>query len=213
MGGYGSGPYGSLGGKTGKSTIGQCYGLDIRRWKREGLLSPGNAFGWTWTSKDGHTASISVSVPDAEEVKLSYTVTRDGVKTPVSELISLGFSKCNYGGKRYWFNCPDCFERVAWLYLRGTEFKCRHCHGLTYRSCQESGNLTDEQEGRVNRILTKLKSKKVYGFDLMHYKPRRPQGMHWKTYQRLLREYQDEQLNYLMTVTGRIEALNKRMLK
>jgi hypothetical protein len=211
LGGYNSGPYGFFG-KTGSPTVGQSYGIDVRRWKREGLLHPGTSFGWTWTNNNGSTSSISVSVPAADKLKLAYTVTRDGVKTPVSELLSLGFSECNYGGKRYWFHCPGCFERVACLYLRGSEFKCRHCHRITYGSCQESGNQTDEQERRVNRILTKLKSKKVYGFDIMSYKPRRPRGMHWKTYKQLLLEYEDEQMNYIIAMTGKIEGMNKRIV-
>ncbi len=48
----------------------------------------------------------------------------------------------HYGGLRYWFICPllvngvACRRRVAKLYFRGWYFGCRHCHGLTYRSCQ-----------------------------------------------------------------------------
>lgn len=211
MGGYNSGPYG-LFGKTGSPTVGQSYGIDARRWKREGLLYAGCSFTCSWTNKDGSIATIGVSVPASDKLKLSYTVTSNGTSTPVSELISLGFSECNFGGKRYWFHCPGCFKRVACLYLRGSDFKCRHCHRLAYGSCQESGNTTDEQERRVNRILTKLKCKKVYGFDIMYYTPRRPKGMHGNTYQRLLREFQGAQMNYIIAMTGKIEGMNRRIV-
>jgi hypothetical protein len=207
MGGYGSGPYV---GKQSKSTVSACYGIDIRQWKREGLLRTGHSFGWKWTGPNGQTASIGVNVPTQDQVKLAYTVIHRTAKIPVVISIDLGYSDCNYGGRRSWFYCPDCFERVAWLYLRGTKFKCRICHGLTYRSCQESGNAVDEQMRRVNRVLEKLKSGKKHGFDIMHFTPTKPKGMHWDTYWRLLPEYQGGQLNYITALSNKFELLRKR---
>jgi hypothetical protein len=49
-----------------------------------------------------------------------------------------------FGGLRWWFICPltvngvACGRRVGKLYLLGRYYGCRHCHGLTYTSCQES---------------------------------------------------------------------------
>jgi len=69
----------------------------------------------------------------SKEIKFDYTVKL--VSTP-----------CNYGGKRWWFLCPllinnsqiCCNRRVGFLYLGAEYFGCRHCHNLTYTSCQES---------------------------------------------------------------------------
>lgn len=55
--------------------------------------------------------------------------------------VELTTSKCNYGGVRYWFKCPQsldnrqCHQRVGKLYLPpdGKYFGCRHCHNLTYK--------------------------------------------------------------------------------
>jgi hypothetical protein len=57
----------------------------------------------------------------------------------------------NFGGRRWWWQCPgrtgdlQCKRRVQKLYLptsfvgqTGGVFACRHCHDLTYTSCQES---------------------------------------------------------------------------
>ncbi len=43
------------------------------------------------------------------------------------------------GGKRFWFVCPDCKRRTAFLYLppNASHFGCRVCYHLTYRSSQE----------------------------------------------------------------------------
>jgi hypothetical protein len=206
MGGYGSGPYGNIGSKTRKMTTSQCYGIDSRRWKRDDLLFVGNSFGWTWTKKDGHTASISVSVPTNGEIVLSYTVTIDKVKTPVSTIVNLGYTRCNYGGSRVWFGCPGCNKLVAWLYLRGTKFRCRRCHNLTYYSCQESGNLNDMSIRRVNRVLSRLKSKEKCGFDILYYAPLRPRYMHFKTYQRLRQRYTQKQNEYAASIRAKVES-------
>lgn len=211
MGGWNSGPYNYLG-EEGKKTVNKCCALDIRQWKREGLLNVGNSFVSTWKSqKNKQMWSIRVYVPAEDKIILSYTVTiNEQEHRPIKTLVSLGFSECNYGGRRYWIHCPGCFKRVALLYLDDINFKCRHCHALTYQSCQESGNLTDEQVRRVNHVLTKLKNQNIYGFDIIDYMPRRPKGMHWKTYQRLRRQYEDEQIGYIQAVTAHLGVLNAR---
>ena len=56
----------------------------------------------------------------------------------MAQEISLGWTSCNYGGRRPWFICGNCGRRVAVLYGAGKYFACRHCYDLTYRSCQES---------------------------------------------------------------------------
>jgi len=57
----------------------------------------------------------------------------NGLEIPLTRTL------CNFGGFRWWFICPQCWKRVAVLYRppRRTFFLCRHCHELTYESCQE----------------------------------------------------------------------------
>lgn len=57
----------------------------------------------------------------------------------MSEEVHFDWTSCNYGGHRPWLICMHCGRRVAVLYLR-IKFACRHCHNLTYTSCQESDN-------------------------------------------------------------------------
>jgi len=65
--------------------------------------------------------------------------------------IDLATAPCRFGGLRYWFICPaskngvPCWRRVVKLYLPpgAVYFVCRHCHGLTYRSCQEHDARVD----------------------------------------------------------------------
>ena len=51
-----------------------------------------------------------------------------------------------FGGRRRWFSCPGCGRRVRILYIPkdGNMLRCRHCHGLTYRSVQTHDKRVDE---------------------------------------------------------------------
>jgi hypothetical protein len=69
--------------------------------------------------------------------------------------IHLDTTDPNFDGWRFWFLCPltvgarMCGKRVAKLYLPpgARYFGCRHCHDLTYLSCQRS----DKRISRLRR--------------------------------------------------------------
>jgi len=62
-------------------------------------------------------------------------------------MVSLVSTPCQFGGRRWWFLCPQitngktCNKRVGILYLpdiKGKTFGCRHCHKLRYISSKRS---------------------------------------------------------------------------
>ena len=55
MGGFGSGRR-----QGGKDTTSDMRMLDVRRLQRDGLLTPGRAFGWQWTRNGEEVASIQI---------------------------------------------------------------------------------------------------------------------------------------------------------
>ena len=59
---------------------------------------------------------------------------------PIAQTILFDSTPCHFGGSRLWLLCPDCECRVRVLYCPtlGYRFLCRHCHNLTYRSCNRS---------------------------------------------------------------------------
>jgi hypothetical protein len=75
-------------------------------------------------------------------LRLMYRVGAQNTECDYS--VRLVTTPCHMGGLRWWFVCPlvkngvACGRRVRKLYLSGRYFGCRHCHGLTYRSRQES---------------------------------------------------------------------------
>lgn len=92
-------------------------------------------------------------------------------------------TQCNYGGSRYWWQCPKCGRRVGVLYALPWKFKewaCRHCHeavhessktGVYKRECNKSMNLLFKYS---RKPLTALLP---FDFLSMDDKPRR---MSWK---------------------------------
>jgi hypothetical protein len=107
--------------------------IDIRKWKRKGLLSEGKRNSY-WLNDEGkEVGSISVEAQPSRIV-LRYCATEPGGKSEqIEELISFDRTKGGPGWERFWFLCPGCGQRVAILYLR-KYFRCRQCFGLVYRS-------------------------------------------------------------------------------
>jgi hypothetical protein len=79
-------------------------------------------------------------------------------KQAIAERIPVVTAQLRYGLRLFWA-CPGCSRRVGILYHQGNgflsrypgSFRCRSCHGLTYRSSQESdkriSNLVRQFEG------------------------------------------------------------------
>ena len=97
--------------------------------------------------------------------------------------IELAKTSCNYGNYRYWFLCPSCSKRTGVLYCAGS-YVCRHCIGASYHS---------QLQQPVDRIYTKLNAlRERLGWQdgIIHGIGERPKGMHQRTFNRILLEYQ-----------------------
>jgi hypothetical protein len=141
-----------------KGVVEDCLRLDVNRWARRqplrtGILADG---AWEWMYRDGNTFTVHYRVdtldPGNPFVRLWYSWVDSSSPRPQHEGYRVGLTatRPHLGGHRGWFVCPLevdgclCLRRVGKLYLPpgGRCFGCRHCHGLTYTSCQESH--TDE---------------------------------------------------------------------
>ena len=135
MGGWGSGR-----GQSGKDTTSDYRALDVRRLQRDGLLTPGRAFGWQWTRNGDEVASIQIRT-EADHMILNYRSRSNGGEwQPMEYPVYLEWTPCHLGGRRAWFLCPaqGCGRRVAILF-GGSVFACRHCHKLAY-ACQREAD-------------------------------------------------------------------------
>lgn len=155
MGGFGSGRR-----QHGKNTTSDMRPLDIRKLQRDGLLTPGQAFGWMRT-----------------EVDRVILRSRSNVEYPVY----LEWTPCHLGGRRVWFRCParGCGRRVALLF-GGSIFACRHCHKLAYQ-CQ--------RETRAMRRADTIRRRLGWAAGIANPEGGKPKGMHWRTFERLKAEH------------------------
>jgi hypothetical protein len=149
MGGSGSGWQGPK-----RDVVEDCLVLSIDDLMREGALVPG-AFRrglWRWTRNGAPDASVCFESDLRNKasawVQLQFTAEHG----TVDRYTWLTRTSPHFGGTRWWFRCPILNIRVAKLYLPpgARLFASRRAHGLTYRSCQQSG-MFDRLARRVAR--------------------------------------------------------------
>ena len=183
MGGMGSGRRWHVGAND---TTEDYRAIDVRRWQRDGLLIPGNAFGWQWSRRGEVVASIQARA-ETGRVILSYRQRSDGGEWKDERYpVYLDWTPCNLGGSRPWFLCPavGCGRRVALLY-GGAVFACRHCYRLAYPSQRETHD--DRAARRADRIREKLS----WEPGILNGNGWKPKGMHWRTFDRLVAEHDE----------------------
>ena len=195
MGGSGSGSWYRW---NSRDTVEECRSIDIREWKRKGLLTLGNRITTTWTSWTGDKNSIGAHV-EANRVVLHYRQRQSGeadwqnVATP----IHLDWTDCHLGGKRVWFLCPGCKRRVAKLFQRG-EFQCRHCNNLAYESTRE--HLASRLTTKAQNIRRRLGG----SASLLEPFPDKPKGMWQRTYDELRRQAEMYESTGMMVMAKRL---------
>lgn len=180
MGGIGSGRRS----QSGKRTTDDMRPLDIRRIHRDGLLTPGRAFGWQWTRNGEEVASIQMRT-ETNRVILTYrNRSYDGDWQSMEYPVYLEWTDCNLGGERPWFLCPaqGCGRRVAILF-GGSIFACRHCHDLAYASQREAG------DDRAMRRADDIRRRLGWRAGIANPEGGKPKGMHWRTFWRLKAEH------------------------
>lgn len=176
MGGAGSGRYRGYN----ATTTDDMTAIDLAWLKKEGMLE---RWGWSslsWSRGGNQFASISIK-PEEYGLMLSYCVGEE--ENSIKELIPYSYTTTNFGGRRRWFQCPYCYKNCRVIY-GGTYFRCRNCYGLKYDS---------QYERSWSRAIDKaLKIRQKLGCDggIDAPFPEKPKGMHWKTYNQLVAEYE-----------------------
>ena len=154
--------------------------------KRNGLfdLSASNG-SIKWTNLGLSECALEYTYK-ASTLGISYAVKAPQTASEtVSEHIFIDRTTCNYGGTRTWFSCPACNARKAILYCASKRFLCRQCYGLNY------GSQNEVYTDRMIRKARKLRSKMGASMDLQQPISERPQGMYRTTFERLIKQDQN----------------------
>ena len=121
----------------GRLTCESCLAIDVREWKRRGLLRLGQMFPVSWNRAGVPCGSISVRT-ESDAVVLIFRSQHPGETEwkSTEQRVPILWTACHLGGRRHWFRCAVysngqyCGRRVAVLYAGGDLFACRHCYGL-----------------------------------------------------------------------------------
>ena len=107
--------------------------------------------------------------------------------------------KNNYGDKRL-FLCPWCLSPRKYIYYVNSNWKCRECGELKYRSSNTYRRGMEHCDLKIDKILDKLKLEhdiKYYTGDSIPSNYLKPKHMRWVTYYKLIKElmYWQEERN------------------
>ena len=203
MGGMGSGRrY-----QGGKDTTSDMRPLDIRKLQRDGLLTPGRAFGWHWAVNGNEVASIQMRT-EVDRVILNYRSRSNGGEwQPMEYPVYLEWTGLHFGGRRAWFLCParGCGRRVAILF-GGAIFACRHCHKLAYQ-CQREAD-----DDRAMRRADAIRRRLGWGAGIANPEGGKPKGMHWRTFERLKAEHDAFANASWAGMAARLGLMNRRLV-
>ena len=201
MGGRGSGRWYWL---ESKMTTESLHRIEIGVLKRHGCLQPG-AEGILYHFKSGSTRISVIFRSGVDEIALYCRFDSGGDYQVVQQMtsITLEQQRCNFGGYRTWFLCPNCDRRTSFLYSVAGLFRCRICHNLTYVSQQS--NRIDRLINKVNGIYEKLGDANA---DVLGLPPKRPRYMHRSTFRKLCEAAEETRLQLAEAIIERFGMLN-----
>ncbi len=182
MGGTGSGNHG------GRPTVENALKLDLHHLIRQGSFRPGatvtGSLAWTDSYSGQQSASIGYEAHMGKEsgwVRLRYTTTNPwtGDKTQHDYRVALTTTLQPFGGRRWWWVCPERGDLVPKLYKPSSSgiFASRKAHRLAYRSQRQS--LYDRALDRAFKLRRRLGSTAGIGYYI-----EKPKGMRWATFDR-----------------------------
>ncbi len=176
------------------------------------MLEPGRWFSLRWSRAGRETGSIRGVVGGdkrPERVILLYRC-RSGLGDQwedVRETVRLTCTPCSFGGERPWFFCPGarCGRRVAILYGPGRYFLCRRCYDLGYESQRE------DKTHRALRRAQKVRARLGGSANTMGPFPKKPKGMHRRTYERLWWEHHEAGMEHLAGTREWLDRLQRQL--
>ena len=134
--------------KQRKPTVEEVREIDIHSFQDKRVFDLGWGMTWTitWSRRGQPTGSVGYRLERDGDgsiaVHFDYRVTLKNMEPRAcSYTVRIVTTRCHFGGRRYWFVCPNplCGRRCRFLYLGGStsRFECRECQRLSYESRQK----------------------------------------------------------------------------
>ena len=195
MGGLGSGL------STNRRTVESLLALDVRKLQRDGMLERDVRSYPSWSMRGKPYAQTKV-LASTNSITVEYMLMkRTGMKQQISQQVMLTTTPCHYGHERIWFECPQCSQRIAIIYLSNS-VACRKCLNLNYRCQRETDS--DRTLRRLHKILDDLQAST---YSIFAPTPRRPPGMKKNRYDQLIRDCAKTKQQALANLAAAVEGL------
>lgn len=118
--------------------------------------------------------------------------------------VGIAETPVSYGGQRRWLVCGQCLNRRVYLYINDHQLACRTCLRLRYSSQHEG------ERDRAFRRADAIRARLGWRAGIAHPNGPKPRGMHWKTFRRLMAEYDALIANLLGDVIKWLDSAEKR---
>lgn len=195
-----------------RGTVEQYKRIDIKFLKDKGYLKENQNifFRLSWSSNGEPLGDISARTDLSEgkhSIRFNYRIREYGEEwSDMDYEFNLLSIPCNFGGKRWFFECgvykngKYCGRRVSTLFLTDKYFCCRKCAELSYESCNENKRY----RSGFFRVISK--EDKAYEYYKNNVKREYYAGKPTRKYQRY-----SKMMNSLNEhdLTGAYEVLNK----
>jgi hypothetical protein len=137
-------------------------------------------------------------------LRITYTLGR--TQERLEYIVSLFATEPHFGGRRWWFGCPQCRRRAQKLFLPpcAIRFGCRECYSLSYSS------RTETRLGRTRERARDIGIRLGGSRSLLDPFPDKPKGMWWKTYHGLLDECGHYNRASWRLLTERVDRFRQR---
>src|SRR5664280_169507 len=171
MGGSGSGRRGYLT----KTTAENCHKVDANSLARWEFFKPGGrneVSSWS----GGRNETGSVGIRTSIDNKRAICVFQYNCKEIT---VNLSWFSPGYGGRRYFFICPECGKRMRTLFFKKSKIACRLCHNLTYESSNHNYYFDSAYKWMASNTKIPWEAVKVYMRLKMRAakkEPKRPRG-------------------------------------
>lgn len=165
--------------------------LDLNRLARRGFIQPGaltRPVGIKWANSDtGELVASGIITADMSGAAVGWFRIQIG---ELDQQIKVTAYNRYFGGKQWYFICPDMNRRasVLWMPRGARKFASRQAWGRRLAYASQFQTADDRALRGKAKINARLCS--IGGFDPSEWEyPPKPKGMRWRTYNRLIEKF------------------------
>ncbi len=190
------------------STVDECLSFDVQSLVEGGLLASGRrAEGVLSGAYEDLTILVDTTNSESMWATIRGRLTEIDSERHRERRIRLRVTNPQFGGVRWWFQCPWLCSRLRRKLYIPRDFPklwCRSCHELVYASQQAS--IWKRPHMKAMKVVRMAGGQGRWGERFPLFKPK---GMHQRTFSRLLEEHQATQVEIAARLAAGLVSLRR----